>query len=139
MEFIATLVAALLGSGIVTGFFQWIAKRREHDIRMVEIGLAILREDPNKDEISPARDWAIELIERYSRVKFSTKSKEELLRYKVSYPPITDDSLNILRDNIIYERVKKVTEEALMDNKNIFKGGIFGSSPEEKKASEKQD
>ena len=63
MEFLASLVVAFVGGSLGGAVFQWLSKRREHDIKMVEIGLAILKVDPEKSPDAPARDWAIEIVE----------------------------------------------------------------------------
>ena len=83
-EFAKTLilatVPAIVGGGVIVGGIEYFSKDRELDIRMVEIGIAILRVDPQEEEqVSPARGWAIRLINHYSPVDLDTKEAAALL------------------------------------------------------------
>lgn len=77
---ILATVPAIVGGGVVVGGIEFLSKDRELDIRLIEIGISILRSDPSKEEqISPAREWAIRLIEENSGQKFSSDEKRDLL------------------------------------------------------------
>lgn len=53
----------------------------ERNARLVEIGVGVLRVDPEKEtQVSAARQWALDLIDANSGVKFSREAREELLR-----------------------------------------------------------
>ncbi|GGE79041.1 hypothetical protein H1W37_19500 [Stappia taiwanensis] len=129
MDFFVTLFGAFLGGGAVTGVFQWMAKRREHNIKMVEIGLAILREPPRKDGISAARDWGIKLVEKYSGVPFSKKAKEELLRHSLDIKrslwkgqfATKDDAMLKIIDHLITDRPNTKKYDDLLRENNLRK------------------
>jgi hypothetical protein len=73
---IVAIVAFLAGlSGAWIGL---VSKDHELRIRLVEIGIGILRADP-KDDVTPARAWAIKVIEQNSGVDFSEDEKNLLL------------------------------------------------------------
>ncbi|MBO6759224.1 MAG: hypothetical protein JJ902_23075 [Roseibium sp.] len=89
-NFVVTLVTVIAGSGIGTAGVQYFSKDRELDIRMVEIGLSILRADPKEDDqISPARTWAIEVVERFSGQAFDDEDKAALINQPIRTLPYT--------------------------------------------------
>jgi hypothetical protein len=49
----------------------------------VEIAIGILRADP-KEDVTPARGWALDIIEKNSGVPFSQQDQEALLRKPLS-------------------------------------------------------
>src|SRR5262245_17235027 len=55
------------------------AKNREMNIKMVEISLAILREDPEKSKIKAAREWAVDLIDHHSEVPIPPDARKALI------------------------------------------------------------
>ena len=70
------ILGAIIGAGatILTSGFGYLNKDRELDIRMVEIGLSILNgEKTEKSE--PARQFAVNLIEKYSGVDILQKDQ----------------------------------------------------------------
>lgn len=80
----ATMAAAglaLLGT-VVNGFYTYSNRNRELDIKLVEIGIGILRADPQKEtSIEPARAWALDLIDANAgRVRFSPEARAALLK-----------------------------------------------------------
>jgi hypothetical protein len=85
MDFKSTEIAtisvagiALIGS-VVSAFYTYANRNRELDIKLVEIGIGILRADPTGPNLTPARAWAIRVIEDNSKVKFTDKDVESLL------------------------------------------------------------
>lgn len=59
-------------------------KSRELDIRMVEIALSLLKPDPNADpDKIGAREWAINVMEKYSGVKFSEAARKSIIATSV--------------------------------------------------------
>jgi hypothetical protein len=73
-----TLLGAVIAT-FITSYYGSLSKDRELNIRLVEIGISILRADPKKEDISPARQWAIEVIQRNSGVAFSSDDRAALL------------------------------------------------------------
>jgi hypothetical protein len=84
---IATLsVAALAFAGsIISALYTYLNHNREMDIELVKIGVSILRADPNETQTNGAREWAIGIIEDYSKRPFSPDAKRELLEYRLGY------------------------------------------------------
>jgi hypothetical protein len=86
---IATISAAglaLLGS-VVSGFYTYTNRNRELDIKLIEIGIGILRADPKETGLTPARAWAVNVIEQSSQVKFSEADRLGLLQNPLRYTP----------------------------------------------------
>jgi hypothetical protein len=84
---VATISAAglaLIGS-IASGFYAFKNRNRELDIKLVEIGIGILRADPKETQVKAARGWAVQVIENYSHVKFSEADKATLLNKPLAY------------------------------------------------------
>ena len=73
-------VAAVVGSvaTIATGYFTFASKDQELRVRLIEIGISILRADP-KEDVAPARAWAIDVIEQKSGVTFNKEDRAALL------------------------------------------------------------
>ncbi len=69
--------------GAVVGIPAYWGATREMDVKMVEIAVGILSQEP-KENIAPAREWAVEVISFYSdpEVKPSEQVKDGLTRYK---------------------------------------------------------
>jgi len=61
--------------------YTFTSRNREMDIRLVEIGVSILRADPKEKQTQGAREWAITVIEDFSGRKFSDEAKAELLNH----------------------------------------------------------
>jgi hypothetical protein len=84
-DILVPLASAAIGAGAVlyataSGSFD---RNREMDIKMLEISLAILREDPAKSEIKAARGWAVDLINKVSPVPIPAEVKTELMRKRL--------------------------------------------------------
>jgi hypothetical protein len=80
----ATVVAALIAGavGFATGWFSLASKDEELRVHLVEIAIGILRADP-KEDVTPARAWAIDVIEKNSGVKFNPSDRAALLHKPV--------------------------------------------------------
>ena len=63
--------------GVYASWVTLATKDHELRIRLVEIGIGILRADP-KENVSPARGWAIRLIEHNSGESFAPEEVEAL-------------------------------------------------------------
>jgi hypothetical protein len=60
------------------------------DIELVKIGVSILRADPKEAQTNGAREWAIQIVEDFSKRPFSPEAKRELFQYKLDYAGSTD-------------------------------------------------
>lgn len=58
-------------------------RNREMDIKMLELSLQILREDPKTSQINATRDWAVNLINYVSPVKIPDDARKQLINYKL--------------------------------------------------------
>lgn len=81
---IAVAGLALVGS-ILSTFYTYTNRNRELDIELVKIGIGILRADPKETQSRGAREWAVQIIETHSRLKFSGDAKRELLDNKLGF------------------------------------------------------
>ena len=68
--------------------FSYFTEARGQDIRLVELGIGILRADPTKEEVAPARGWALDVIEKYSDVTFQREDRLLLLKKPLSTLPV---------------------------------------------------
>lgn len=64
---------------ISVGAFGFFNKNRDLDIKMIEIALGILRENPKESNITAAREWAVNLLDLYSGEPLSEAARSELL------------------------------------------------------------
>jgi len=87
----AVVVALIAFAGVLGGaWFTLLTKDHELKVRLVEIGISILRADPKadpKDDVTPARGWAIEVIEKNSETYFSPEDKALLLHTPIQIIP----------------------------------------------------
>lgn len=91
-EIVSLTVASIAFAGsIVSGFYAYANRNRELDIKLVEIGIGILRSDPKETGIFAARSWAIDVIENHSRFKFSAQDREALLNRPLVIDPPSED------------------------------------------------
>lgn len=73
---IAGVVGTVLGTTIAPLVNYW-TNERQMDVKMVEIGIGILRSPP-KDGIAVMRSWAIDVIEKSSGRQFSPAQRAAL-------------------------------------------------------------
>ncbi|WP_282046548.1 hypothetical protein [Roseibium album] len=92
--FILATVPAMVGGGVIVGGIEYFSKNRELDIQLIEIGLSILRADPAEEQISPAREWAITLVEKHSGEGFG-EDRERLKNHPVQR--VTSDTVRQAR------------------------------------------
>ena len=71
-------VVALVGQ-IVTGVLQYQANQRGNDLRLVDLGISVLRAPPS-DDIANIREWALDVVEDGSGRKFSAAQRNALLK-----------------------------------------------------------
>src|SRR4051794_8193189 len=65
-----------------SGALAFTTLREERNARLVEIGVSVLRVDPEKEkQVGAAREWALDLIDANAgRVKFTKAARDEHLR-----------------------------------------------------------
>jgi hypothetical protein len=78
---IGGFVGTVLGATIAPLVNYW-TNERQMDVKMVEIGIGILRAPP-KDDIAVMRSWAIDVIEKSSGRKFSEAQRAALLKQEL--------------------------------------------------------
>jgi hypothetical protein len=81
----AALLGALAGFGgaVATGWFSYASKDEELRVHLVEIAIGILEADPSKTDLTPARGWAMDVIDQKSGVKFSADDRSALLHQAI--------------------------------------------------------
>jgi hypothetical protein len=81
----AALIGGLAGFGgaWITGYFSLASKDEELRVRLVEIAISILEADPSKTDLTPARGWAMDVIDQKSGVKFSDADRAALLKKRI--------------------------------------------------------
>jgi hypothetical protein len=88
-KIIIPLVAAVFG--VFGGFAgQWISSNSEHDAKMVEIAIDVLRAQPT-EEILGVRRWAIRVINK-SSVPLEKTEADDLLKHAIPHAPSLDFS-----------------------------------------------
>ena len=63
---------------IISNWFLIFSKDKELDAKYVEMSVKILMEMPNKNNID-IRDWAVKMLDHYSKIKFSSEVKKQLI------------------------------------------------------------
>ena len=86
-ELLIGIVSALLGAvGVVfVGAADYLIRGRELDIKMVEIALGILREEPDTSQLNAARGWAVDIINGASPIHMNEDVKSELIHKKLNF------------------------------------------------------
>jgi hypothetical protein len=76
---VAVLAAAITGAASYgAAYLTFAGKDQELKVHLVEIAISILRADP-KEDVTPARGWALDIIEKNSGVPFSPEDRDALL------------------------------------------------------------
>jgi hypothetical protein len=92
-ETVSISVAALAFLGSVTSaFYTYSNRNRELDIKLVELGIGILRADPKDTGLTAARGWALQVIEENSRVKFSDEDRAALIHKPLLFNPTSEQT-----------------------------------------------
>lgn len=85
----AIVGAALTLVGVAIGnWTSLVTKDHELKIRLVEIGIGVLRAEP-KEGLRPAREWAIEIIEQNTGKSFSPEAKKALIENQLPFAGYT--------------------------------------------------
>jgi|HubBroStandDraft_6_1064221.scaffolds.fasta_scaffold1096793_2 hypothetical protein len=79
----AAILGALLGSAL-TAWLGYVGRTQELDIRMVEVGIGILRAPPT-DDIASIREWAMDVIAKKSGFPFTPEQRAALLKEQLQY------------------------------------------------------
>ena len=84
-DVIVPLIAAVVGAAatLSMAWFGFLNKDRELDIKMLEIALGILREDPEESKIAAARGWAIDVINASAPVQITGAARDELIKQRI--------------------------------------------------------
>jgi hypothetical protein len=82
---VAGVLGTLLGA-TVSPLVNYLTNERQVDVKMLEIGLGILREPP-KEDAQTMRAWAIEIIEKSSGRPFSEEQRNSLLHKELAVRP----------------------------------------------------
>ena len=81
----AVLVALLLFAGLVLAtWFSHISKERELRLRMVELAVDILREDPKDANWAKLRGWVVRVIQNSSPVKLTPEEENALKEIRLA-------------------------------------------------------
>jgi hypothetical protein len=85
MQFLVTFSALVIAA--CAGFLTYWNVREHRNADLVQIGVNVLRADPDKEkQISAAREWALNLIDANSGgVKFSPEACAQLRREPLGY------------------------------------------------------
>jgi hypothetical protein len=86
---IPALVA--VATAIISSYVLYANSLREHDAKMVEIAIGILRAKPDENVIG-ARRWAIRVVNAHSGTPFTKADEEALLRNAIPFVPSLDFS-----------------------------------------------
>jgi hypothetical protein len=82
--------AATLAATLGAGYFTFASKDQELKVHLVEIAISILRADP-KEDVVPARGWALDIVEKNSGVPFSQQDREALLHKPLANSAFWDE------------------------------------------------
>jgi hypothetical protein len=86
------ILVALLTS-VVTQYYTASQKARDQDIRMVEIALSLVTPDPESGGAKGAREFAVDLLQKYSGVTISDDERASMISTAVvQTPPSTPAS-----------------------------------------------
>jgi hypothetical protein len=89
---IAAAVGGVLAliAAVATGWFSFASKDEELRVHLVEIAMGILRADPTKEDVAPARAWAMDAIDKYSGLRpFTADERDALLHKPIAIPGYT--------------------------------------------------
>ena len=80
-DVIVPLASAAIGALITlaVALTGYVNKGKELDIQMLQLALSILREDPNKSQLSAVRGWAIDIINEAAPVAITPEARQQLL------------------------------------------------------------
>lgn len=118
---VAVLSAAIAGAASFgAGYLAFASKDQELKVHLVEIAIGILRADP-KEDVTPARGWAIDVIEKNSGILFSLDDRAALL-----HKPIVSlqASLDNLRPTPPSEWARRAVKSAVEEEESLQRGEV---------------
>ena len=79
------IITGVLGfcGGLATNLVTYVSKGEELQVRLVELAISILREEP-KQPLLPLREWAIGVIDKNSDVPLTEDAKKALMRFPLA-------------------------------------------------------
>jgi hypothetical protein len=72
----------VLIAAVATSWFSFASKDEELRVHLVEIAMGILRADPSKEDVAPARAWALDAIDKASGLRPFTEEERAALLHK---------------------------------------------------------
>ena len=127
---LAAVFGLLIGS-LVTAWFGYIGHSRDLDVKMVEIGIGILRA-PADDDIASIRSWALDVIEKKSGFFFTEEQREVLLKKPLDL--VLSSTLAQIGRNIHDLAVNKPSAESMQLMQQML---IMAKEQQEKEKQEK--
>jgi hypothetical protein len=130
-EIVSLTVAGLAFAGSLTSaFYTYTNRNRELDIKLVELGIGVLRADPKDTGLTAARGWAIQVIENNSNVKFSDDDRKSLLEKPLLYRsttglPTRRETLEKVPDSEVNNVVKGFEREGAIVQKTRQADGTW--------------
>lgn len=126
---IAGVIGTLLGA-TVAPYVNYLTNERQMDVKMVELGIGILREPP-KEGIEVMRSWAVDVIEANSKRKFSPQQRQALektelpVKTPVSWPASAFDRTDGQMPGLSYGANNMGGEEARPSQNNLRDSGSY--------------
>ena len=80
-EALIGLMGAIIGGGIVA-ISNYIVNERQIDVKMIEIAVGLLKEDPN-GPLQPARKWAADVIQKHSDPRLSDSAYQAFINCRL--------------------------------------------------------
>ena len=74
-------LGVIIGGGIVA-VASYAVNERQIDVKMIEIAVALLKEDPS-GPLQPARKWAADVIQKYSDPRLSDSAYQALINCRL--------------------------------------------------------
>jgi hypothetical protein len=79
------VVALLIFAGLVlVAWFSHVSRERELRLRMVELAVEILREDPKNENWAKLRGWVVRVIQNSSPVKLTPDEENALKEIRLA-------------------------------------------------------
>jgi len=119
---VISAITALITSGLVA-LGDYSVRAREMDIKMMEIAVGLLKEDP-KGPLQPAREWAVDVMSYYSKggVPLSVDASVALKGHRILV-----EMMKEISDAI--SKMKPTTDEQLKKMMELLQRGQSGQAP----------
>ena len=118
---------------VATWLITAAIRARQRSEKLVELALGILRRDPQKTPIPGLRNWAADVISRYSGVQLSAEARREIAESSVAVDTATsiEKRLDRLEDVLLRHGLKetgsplRITETEVREWLNGFPTGEY--------------